>query len=204
MRKLVRLFIILVAALGIWTLIAWLLGSFLVVEKPLERADAIVVLSGSAEFEERCDIAAELFHRNVANKIFLTDDGNRSGWDAETQRNPLFVEKATRRLEEQGVAPGSIEIIPGRVRGTWDEARVIAQMAKERRLASIMLVTSAYHTRRAKRSFESAAGASVEFGIDAPPAAQITNGPCCWWLRPERLKTVGTEYMKLVYYWWEY
>ena len=63
MRKLLRLFIILVAALCVWTVIAWLLGSYLVVEKPLERADAIVVLSGSAEYEERCDTAAELFRR---------------------------------------------------------------------------------------------------------------------------------------------
>lgn len=204
MRKLVRRVGILVAALCIWTLIAWVLGSFLVVRKPLERADAIVVLSGSAEFADRCETAAELYRRNVADKIFLTDDGERSGWDAETQTNPLFVERASRRLLELGVAPASMEIIPGPVQGTEDEARIFARTARERGLTSVMLVTSGYHTRRAMRTFERAAAGTIEFGIASPPAGRITEGPCCWWLGPERLKTVGAEYVKLGYYWWEY
>ena len=204
MRKPRRLFVFLVLALCLWTLVAWLLGSFLVVHKSLERADAIVILSGSAEFEERCETAAELFRRNVSGKIFLTDDGERSGWDAEAETNPLFVERAIRRLTELGVTPGSIEIIPGTVQGTEDEARVFARTAKERGLTSVMLVTSAYHTRRAKRTFERAAAGAIEFGIASPSAGHVMDGPCCWWLSPQRQKTVGMEYVKLGYYWWEY
>ena len=52
----------------LWLPIAWLLGQWLVVERPLEKADAIFVLAGSANYVERNQEAARLYNLGVAQR----------------------------------------------------------------------------------------------------------------------------------------
>ena len=51
--RFVKYFLFAVAAFGLWSLIAAALGNYLIVSRPLDRADAIIVLAGGREFEER-------------------------------------------------------------------------------------------------------------------------------------------------------
>ena len=55
-----RLFLI-ALFFGIWVLVAWLAARFLIVNTPLNRADVIVVMSGSAVYKERTKRAAEYY-----------------------------------------------------------------------------------------------------------------------------------------------
>jgi uncharacterized SAM-binding protein YcdF (DUF218 family) len=201
-----RIFKILTALLLIflgWIFLAPFLAERLIVEKPLEeRADAILVLSGSFVYRERTQEAAELFKKGIAPKIFLTDDGLQSGWNQKERRNPFFVERARWELLAQGVPEEAIEILRPIVENTRDEAVLLEKTSKERGLKSVLVVTSGYHTRRALWTFEKVARDSqnpIEIGI--APAETRTPSPDYWWLSPKGWEFVAGEYVKAVYYW---
>ncbi|HEX8266115.1 MAG TPA: YdcF family protein [Pyrinomonadaceae bacterium] len=188
----------------IWFVFAWFAAEHLIVVKPLEKSDAILVLGGSSTFVERTDKAAELFHAGKSPKIFLTNDGLKGGWSRKDGRNPFYWELAQRELTKQGVSAEAIEVLPETVEGTRDEAVLLVRMARERNLHSILLVTSGYHSRRTLWVFEKVAAeqnANIEFGIESPPVGQQTPLPQIWWLSPRGWRDVAGEYLKFVYYW---
>jgi uncharacterized SAM-binding protein YcdF (DUF218 family) len=192
-------------ALLCWIAAAPLLASYLIVEKPLHQADAILVLGGSSVYRERTKLAAELYLRGAAPKILLTDDGGKSGWSQTEQTNLPYVELARRNLVDQGVAPGAIEILEPHVSGTIDEARLLHSKVPGAGIKSLLLVTSAYHSRRALAAFEKAtAGDSVEIGIQTAPTGGETPNPVSWWLSGRGWAFVGGEYVKSVFYWLYY
>ena len=115
----------------------------------MEKADAIFVLGGSSVYVERTQKAAELFKNGVSEKILLTDDGTRGGWSKLEKRNPPFAELAKNELVKLGVPAENIEILQPPVTGTIYEARNLAEAVKTKNLNSVLIVTSAYHSRRA-------------------------------------------------------
>lgn len=186
----------------VWIFLAPFLAERLIVEKLRERADAILILSGSATFKERTQKAAALYQKGISAKILLTDDGGQAGWSQAEQRNPKFVELARQSLIEQGVPAAAIEILPPPVQGTIDEARAFAEKARAENLKSVELVTSAYHTRRAAWTFTKIlAGSDVEIGIESPPPGIQTPRPFYWWLQLSGWNLVAGEYVKTAYYW---
>ena len=110
---------------AVWIFSAPYLATNLIIEKPLERADAIFVLGGSSVYIERTQKAAELFKSGISDKIFLTDDGTRGGWSKTEKRNPPFAELAKNELIKQGVPAEKIEILQPQVTGTIYEARIL-------------------------------------------------------------------------------
>ncbi len=201
-ERFLKIFGAIISAGVFWVLIAPLLATFLIVEKPLEHADAIMVLSGSAVYKERTGKAAELFKQGVAPRVFITDDGRRSGWSQSERTNLPFVELERRELIEKGVPPDSITILPYQVSGTEYEAKELADELAERPLGSVLIVTSAYHTRRALRTFENIlAGSHTEIGIVGVPPGEQTPNPNYWWLSSRGWQMVAGEYVKsAVYY----
>jgi uncharacterized SAM-binding protein YcdF (DUF218 family) len=199
-----KLFIIFFLLILAWIFLAPFLAERLIVEKHLEKADAIFVLGGSSTYLERTGKAAELYKKGVAPKIFLTDDGLQGGWNDKEQRNPYFAERARWELIKQGVAENAIEILPRVVEGTYDEAVLLEKTAKERNLKSVLLVTSAYHSRRAVWIFEKVLrpqNDSVEIGVESPPTGIQTPKPDFWWLSSKGWNFVAGEYLKTIYYW---
>ena len=187
-----------------WIFLAAFLAEILVVEKHLERADAILVLSGSAAYIERTQKAATLFREGSAPKIFLTNDGLRGSWSQKDQRNPYFVEYARWELIRQGVPEQSIEILPAVVKGTNDEANLLANVSIERNLKSLMLITSAHHSKRTLWTFKRAVERNnllINICIKSPSSRQQTFTSFTWWFSMKGWKTVGAEYAKIVYYW---
>lgn len=187
-----------------WALLAWFLANNLIIEKRLQKAEAIFVLSGSAAYVERTHEAAAVFKQGIAPKIFLTNDGLQGGWNQKEERNPFFAERERWELIEQGVPQEAIEILPTIVAGTNDEANLLVKISRERQIKSLLLVTSAYHTRRALWTFERAACKNeslIEMGIVSPPAGLQTPLPISWWLTVQGWQIVGGEYVKLIYYW---
>lgn len=188
----------------VWIFFAPFLAERLIVEKPLGKADAIYVLSGSSVYVERAQMAAELYKQKISDKILLTDDGGRGGWSAAEKRNPPFVELAKNELIRQGVPAENIEVLGGRIGATIDEAQVLQKAASERGLRSVMLVTSAYHSRRALETFEkifTENNLSTEIGMTAAPVGRQTPTPLVWWLTPFGWQVVAGEYVKSVVYW---
>jgi uncharacterized SAM-binding protein YcdF (DUF218 family) len=188
-------------ALAAWWLIAWSAARFLIVSSDApERADVIFVLSGAASYKERTRAAAQLFHEGRAPKIVLTNDGEQSGWSRAEKRNPLFVERAAQELERNGVPKDKIEILPTVVRHTTDEAALAHQEAEKVGWRSIIVVTSAYHTRRARLIWRDEFGDDAKIYFYAAPTGAQTPSPAMWWFHPRGWQMVAGEYMKMLFY----
>ena len=172
----------------------WLLSRALVVQVSLPRADAIAVMAGAPMYFDRVAQAGRLFLDGRAPRILLTNDGVRGSWSRTLQRNPFYYERAILRLNQAGVPSSAIEVLPGRVTGTFEEANRISDAVQNHGFKSLIVVTSDFHTRRAFWSVRRALqGTGVEIGVE--PAASSGD----WW-RTNGVQTVLSEYGKLMYY----
>lgn len=184
-----------------WPLLAWLAAEALIVNADPAHADALLVLAGSSAFMERTHQAAQLFKDGRAPKLILTNDNQESGWSAELQTNPLYVQRAASELKLFGVPEERIEIVPEVVSSTREEAARVREYATTTGLHSILVVTSAYQVRRARWTFNqifAGSGVSVSFS-SVPPGDQMPQ-PLTWWLHIRGWRMVAGEYVKLVYY----
>jgi uncharacterized SAM-binding protein YcdF (DUF218 family) len=197
--RIVKIVVVVIVA---WTIVAGVAARALVVRVPLESADAILVMSGSSTYRERTQKAAELYRERRAPLVLLTDDHTRGGWDSAQQRNPFFVERAEDELIKAGVRADKIRILPGLAASTRDEALIFSDYARNEGFRSVLVVTSSYHSRRALRTMERsfAHNQAVVVGLEpsSPPPSLL------WWVRPEGWRTVGSEFVKTIYYWIEY
>ncbi len=191
--------------LVIWSLLAWGAALALVTRVEMANADVIVVLSNPSAYVERTRHAAQLWKTGRAPRVLLTNENLRSSWSEAEQRNPLFSERATQELKRAGVSPDKIEVLPATVRNTFDEAVLLRQYAAENKLQSILIVTSAYHSRRALWTFRNVfRDSDIAIGLDPVAPGLQTPTPASWWLKPAAWKIVALEYPKLVYYWVRY
>lgn len=200
-----RCALIALISLALIQLIAFLAAEALIVRSDPKSADVLVVLGGSSTYLERTHFAAKLFNEGRAPKIILTNDNLASGWSAEENRNPLFVERAVAELRQGGVPSEKVEIVPGIVSSTHDESVQIRRYADENQLKSILVVTSAYQSRRAlwtiRRAFR---GSAVNIGVFPVPPGEQSPRPAFWWSRQLGWKMVPGEYLKIAYYWVKY
>src|SRR5262249_41214146 len=158
---------LLLLVIVVWIFIAWVAARALIVNADLASADAIVVLSGASTYVERTHEAAKLFQQGRAPLVFLTDDNTRGSWSRALQKNPYVVERARDELVKQGVAAEKIRVIPGSVSSTHDEALMIREYAGAQGLRSLLIVTSAYHSRRALRTIRQAfVGTETVIGLE--------------------------------------
>ena len=191
----------LVVALLVWELVAWGAGAFLVARSELASADVLVLLSGAPNYTERAQRAAELWHEQRAPRILLTNDGTRGPWSEAEQRNPFFYEKTLVELQRAGVPAESVYVLPQEVSSTYEEANQIKAYAEANGIRSVLVVTSAYHSRRALWTYRRVFNDS-KFVIGMSPAAAAN--PAVWWLTITGWRTVPVEYIKLIYYWIHY
>ena len=188
-----------------WSILAWVAARALIVRSELPRADALVVLAGSSTYVERTHRAAQLFAAGVAAKIVLTNDNLPSGWSASRERNPLFVELAAEELKRHGVPTEKIEIVPGAVTSTYDEMTRVREYSVAHSLRSILVVTSAYHSRRAWWTLRHVfRGSNVTIGLETAAPGQQSPRPATWWWHRIGWQMVPLEYVKMVYYWMRY
>lgn len=205
--------LLLAAALAVaWPLAAWAAALLLVVGsggaeefEPGYRVDALVVLGGSATYVERTHLAARLFREGRAPVVVLTDDRRRGPWSSAEQRNPFFVERAAEELRREGVPAERVEVLPSAVASTHDEAVLARDEARRRGWRAVVVVTSAYHSRRARWTFRRVfEGTGVSVRVASAETGWQTPRPYAWWLSARGWRTVAGEYPKLAYYWLNY
>jgi uncharacterized SAM-binding protein YcdF (DUF218 family) len=138
------------AALGLMAVAALLtVGRWLVVEDPLEKAQAIVVLSGSLPI--RALEAAKLYHGGYAPEIWLT----RTAEPAATLK-PMGIQYIGedfynfRVLVREGVPPEAIRVLPEPIVNTADEVRAVTHALKDEKTHTVIIVTTKAHTRRVR------------------------------------------------------
>ena len=197
-RRIARIFI---SCILIWPLLAWGGARLLITDAPLENADAIVVLGGSANYRERSREAAKLMLEGRAPRVLITNDNMTGPWSSVDQRNLFFYERSLKVITNAGVPANSVEVLMQPVSSTQEEAELVRQYAAEHRLNSVLIVTSAYHSRRALWTFSRAfRDTGIRIGlINVKPGDQSPR-PATWWLSIRGWRLVPTEYVKMVYY----
>ena len=198
-RKWRRLFVAFLL-LGLLWLISWVGALALIVSVPLDRVDAIVMLSGSSSLAERTQHASKLYLQRRSQKILLTTDNHQGGWSEAEQRNPYFHEIARNELVRLGVPKENIEIVGPAVTSTWEEGLAIGDYVSTHQLNSVLIVTSSYHSRRALWTFRTLLPQNTRIGIDPVPTGIQTPDPETWWLKRRGWQLVFIEYLKLIYY----
>lgn len=187
----------LILVLGVLGGIAFVAGlpmlkGYLVQEKPLENADAIVVMAGNRE--ERLPAAARLYHDGVASTVLLANDGVFASWSREYQRNLYLVEWAREDLLDMGVPREDIVLLEFTECGSIHDALNTRDYVLPREgISSLLVVTSDYHARRTLWSFRHVfREEDIRIGIH--PAGQEKNGSS------QNLRTLALELFKYVYY----
>lgn len=128
-----------------------LVGEWLVVNDPLQRAGAVVVFGGQVPF--RAMEAAAIYHQGLASEVWLTQ-GALHEEDYALERLGIIrtAEHVLSKqvLEALRVPSSAIRILPEQVENTAQEVRSVAGAARAAGVGRVILVTSKYHTRRVK------------------------------------------------------
>jgi uncharacterized SAM-binding protein YcdF (DUF218 family) len=119
-----------------------LAGSFWVVDEPAENSDVIVMLSDDNYNADRASRAAELFKSGLAPRVIA------SGRYLRPYASIAEIEQ--RDLTDRGVPPGAVVRLAHHAGNTREEAVAISQLLASRGWKRVILVTSDYHTRRAR------------------------------------------------------
>ena len=125
-------------------------ASFLIVEDPLEHAAAIVVLGGQLPFREM--EAAKLYRDGWAPLLVIVRGARREEAKALEHLRIKVTEgwELSREvLIRQGVPPSAILVPEEEAEGTLEESQVAVRALKPENLP-VILVTSKFHTRRAR------------------------------------------------------
>lgn len=192
---------ILVVCILIWPFAAWVAARFLIIDAPLAKADAIVVLGGSANYKERAREAARLLREGRAPIILLTNDNQRGPWSSAEQRNPYFYERSLEEIHNAGAPDKSVDVLMNQVNTTYEEAELVKQYALDHGFRSVLIVTSAYHSRRALWTFSRVfRDTGIQVGLTPVPPGSDSPRPATWSLTRRGWRLVPTEYVKMIYY----
>lgn len=155
-------------------------AQWLVETTPVHRADVIVALGGDRARQEK---AVELYRQGLAPFVLFT------GADARDRDYGCL-----------GVPPEAGLAVPRPVFTTNGESDVVREIVEKDRFHSVLIVTSPYHARRALAVFRKEfRGRPVEVMVAVCDAPAFLAHP--WWTSHMGVKTIGGEYVGLVYYW---
>jgi len=199
-RKFVRLAIVLAPILVFAVFALPRLGSFLVFEDPLVKADAIVVLSGSM-YERELE-AVDLYLAGMAPRIYLFREIADSG-ERELMRRGIKLGRAVdlqvEAMEKVGVPRAAIGILD-EVDSTADEAQHVYDLVTGRHLSSLIVITSKQHTRRARlvmRRRLAPTGATVIVRASRYDRSDVEH----WWRDRGTARFTLFELQRLFFYW---
>ena len=164
-----------------------------VVDEPLEHADALVVLSDDNFYADRASHAAQLFREGVAPTVVAS--GRR------LRPNAGISELMEHDLVERGVPKEKILRLSHDADSTREEAASLAKLAEERHWKGIVVVTSNYHTRRARYIFKRVFPAGITVRVAS--ARDGSFDPERWWEKRESIKLFGRELAGMVVAMWE-
>lgn len=151
-------------------------------------ADAIVAVSGG-DTNARVDQAITLYQAGWAPKLIF------SGAAADPD-SPSNAASMQRRAVEAGV-PMSAVIIEEFSRTTEENAENTAEFIDDQSISRIILVTSAYHQRRALLEFRAILGPEITI-LNHPVPTDKQWAGVWWWTTPRGWWLAGGELIKVI------
>lgn len=169
------------------------IGETWIVEDPLEKSDAIVVLSDDNFYADRAAHAADLYRHGWAPVVVASGRKLRPyAGVGELMQHDLI---------ERGVPKDKIVVISHNAENTREEAQVLLQQVAERKWHSVIVVTSNYHTRRARYIFTRVFPQQV--GVTVSGANDGSFDPEHWWQSRLGLKELTREWAGMLVAMWE-
>ena len=168
-----------------------------VVSDPVTRADDIVLLGG--DFQSRPVAAADLYHRHLAEKILVsrtTEYQHASGI-------PSYDELTVSTLLKAGVPSEAIGFFGTSNKNTKDEAVALRSWASKHAESTFIIPIESFGTRRVRWIFRrefSGAGVDIEVVPFEPRGYAVRD----WWRSEQGVIAFQNEFLKYLYYRWEY
>lgn len=190
----------------------WLLGSFLVavsfvflnvgkwlvVEDPLQQADAIAVLSG--QMPARALEAARVYKQGYAKHVWLTHSTEPGATLLELSIPYAGEESYDKQiLLHEGVPEDAIHLLDPPIVSTADEMKTIGAALRKENQRSVIIVTSKVHTRRVKalwKRISAQDGNAIVRGVHDDPF-----DPSHWWRTTKDALDVVREILGLLNAW---
>ena len=164
-----------------------------VVDEPARQADAIIVLGDDNFYADRATRAAELSRQQVAPIIVAS--GRR------LRPSAGMVELMEHDLIERGVPREKILRFANDANSTREEAEGLAKLAGDHRWKNVVIVTSNYHTRRARYICEKVFPAGISTSVASARDGDFD--PEKWWEKRISVKLFAREIAGMVVAMWE-
>ncbi len=174
-------------------------GNFLVVADAPERADAIVVLAGRDP--ARPLEAVHLYQSGVAPWVVVTTERPPRVFD-QLKKDGIILnqtfENYVKVIAGYGVPEDHVLRIETYVADTMDEMQRIREFAQKRGWKRLLIVTSNFHTRRARMTAHYVLEPDIHVAV--VPCGQDSFDPSTWWQTQAGARTFAIEAEKLVTY----
>jgi uncharacterized SAM-binding protein YcdF (DUF218 family) len=170
-----------------------LAGESWVVEDPLEQSDALLLLGDDNFFADRATRASELYRQKLAPVVVASGRRLRpSAGIAELMEHDLI---------ERGVPKDRIIRFPNDADNTREEALALRALVTEKNWHRVIVVTSNYHTRRARYIYRHVFPESVT--VHVASARDGDFDPEHWWENRKSWKLFTREFEAILVAAWE-
>lgn len=164
-----------------------------VVDAPAAHADALLLLGDDNFYADRATRAAELIRQGVAPIVVAS--GRR------LRPSAGIAELLEHDLIERGVPKEKILPFAQDAESTEEEARALAKFSVEHRFRGVIVVTSNYHTRRARYIFEKIFPRAVIVSVASARDGDFD--PDRWWEKRKSEKLFIHELIGLLVAMWD-
>ncbi len=167
-----------------------LAGGILIIADPLEKGDAVVLLSGGDQ--ARMDEVVRIYEEKLAATIILTETGEEvKGYNVQYSREQRNL------LMDKGVPSGAIRITEKPVGSTRGEAKAVKSLVEnDDSIHTVIVVTDSYHSFRTRLQFRDVFQDS-EIKIIVRPVRGSWYQSSTWWLTARGWEATVMEYVKL-------
>ncbi len=153
-----------------------------------KRSDAIVVISGDEQMA-RFSEGMRLYQAGLGSVLVFSGAARDNGTSNADVMHDLAV---ARGVPDEAILEDSL------AEDTWGNAVHTRRLLEERGVKSAILVTSPYHARRAKLTFDAAyAGSGIDLVVHSAPDSEWRK--LSWWQQPETRRLTFAELQKLLY-----
>lgn len=189
MKKITAILVALVIAIIAFSVSIVAIGFYLSPQDPLKPADAIVVISGGETFT-RTTRGIDLYLDGYAPLIIFSGDA----LDPNSISNAEAMEKIA--IEEYNISRGNI-IAEKESASTYENAINLKPIFEKLDINSIILVTSPYHQRRSRMTFQHVMG--EDFTIVNQSSTDEFWRKIAWWDNDRAMYLTFSELWKIIY-----
>jgi uncharacterized SAM-binding protein YcdF (DUF218 family) len=168
-------------------------ASLWIVSDPIQPADVIIVVGDDDFAGDRAREAATLFKNHWAPQVIASGRMLRP--------YASVADLIARDIEAQGVPGAAIQRFSHRADNTLEEADGLRVLISQKQWGKVLLVTSNYHTRRARYIFRKVLPRAVSLEVAGAPSSDFEPGT--WWRSRQGRKTFFLETLGYIDAVWE-